>query len=65
MKGLELHFYSLMPGVLGSPLFLFALWYPVKGCVGDVAWLSSHHMSDPSQLPSHNDGAHTVLVAHK
>ena len=28
---------------------------------GDVARLSSHHMSDPSPSPSHDDGAHAVL----
>ena len=63
MEGLELPFYSSTPGVLGSPSFPFPLWCPVKGCAGDVAWLSSHHMSDPSPLPLHNDGAHAVLVA--
>ena len=35
----------------------------MKGCAGDVAWLSTHHMSDPSPSPSHDDGAHAVLVA--
>ena len=29
----------------------------------DVAWLSSHHVSDPSSSPSHDDGAHAVFVA--
>ena len=43
--------------------FPFPLWCPVKGCAGDVAWFSSHHMSDPSPSPSHDDGAHAVLVA--
>jgi len=35
----------------------------VKGCVGDAAWHSSYHMSDPSPSPSHDDGVHAVLVA--
>ena len=35
----------------------------MKGCAGDVAWLSSYHMSDPSPLPSRDNGAHAVLVA--
>ena len=35
----------------------------MKGCAGDVAWPSSYHMSDPSPSPSHDDGAHAVLVA--
>ena len=30
--------------------------------MGDVAWLSFHHISDPSPSPSHHDGAHAVLV---
>ena len=63
MEGLRLPFYSSTPGVLGSPLFQLPLWCPVKGCAGDVAWVSSHHMSDPSPSPSHDDGAHAVLVA--
>ena len=63
VEGLKLPFYSSTPGVLGSPLFLFPLWCPVKGCAGDVAWLSSHHMSNPSPSSSHDDGAHAVLVA--
>ena len=63
MEGLELPFYSAMPGVLGSPPFPFSLWCPVKGCAGDAAWLSSHHMPDPSPSSSHDDGAHDVLVA--
>ena len=50
-----------MPGVLGSPPFPFPLWCPVKGCAGDVTWLSSDDMSDPS--PTYDDGAHAVLVA--
>ena len=41
----------------------FPLWCPVKGCAGYVAWFSSHHMSDPSPSPTHDDGAHAVLVA--
>ena len=61
MEGLELPFYSSTPGVLGSHLFPFPLWCPVKGCAGDVAWLSSHHI-DPSPSPSPDDGAHAVLV---
>ena len=63
VEGLKLPFYSSTPGVLGSPPFPFPLRCPVKGCAGDVAWLSSHHMSDPSSLPSHDDGVHAVLVA--
>ena len=51
-----------MPGVLGSPSCPLPLWRPVKGCVGDVAWLS-YHMSDPSPSPLHDDGAHAVLIA--
>ena len=35
-EGLELLFYSLTPGVLGSHSFLPSLWCPVKGCAGDV-----------------------------
>ena len=35
----------------------------MKGCAGDVAWLSPHHMSDPSLSPSHGDGTHAILVA--
>ena len=35
----------------------------MKGCAGDVAWLSSHHMSDPYPSPSHDDGVHASLVA--
>ena len=35
----------------------------MKGFAGDVAWLSSHHMSDPSPSPLRDDGAHAVLVA--
>ena len=30
--------------------------------MGDVAWLSSHLMSDPSPLLSHDDGTHAVQV---
>ena len=63
MEGLELPFYSSTRGVLGSPSIPLPLWFPVKVCAGDVAWLSSHHMSDPSPSPSHDDGAHAVLVA--
>ena len=63
MEGLELPFYSLTPGALGSPLFLLPLWCPMKGYAGDVAWLSLHHMSNPSPSPSHDDGAHAVVVA--
>ena len=54
MEGLEFAFYSSMPGI--------PLWCPVEGCVGDVALLSSHYISDPSPLPSHDDGVHAVLV---
>ena len=63
MEGLKLPFYSSTPGVLGSTPFPLPLWCPVKGCADDVAWLSSHHMSDPSPSPLHDDGAHAVLVA--
>ena len=35
----------------------------MKGCAGDVAWLSSHHMSDTYPSPSHDDGVHAFLVA--
>ena len=62
MEGLELPFYSSMPGVLGSPSFLLPLWHPEKSCTADVAWLSPHHMSNPSPWPSHDDGTHAVLV---
>ena len=58
-----LPFYNSKPGVLGSSLFLLPLWCPVKGCAGDVAWLSSHLMSDPSQSSLHDDRAYAVLVA--
>ena len=34
----------------------------MKGGAGDVVWLSSHHMSDRSLSPFHDDGAHAVLV---
>ena len=63
MESLKLPFYSSTPGVLGSPPFPLPLWYPVKGCAVNVAWLSSHHMPDPSPSPSHDDSAHAVLVA--
>ena len=63
MESLKLPFYSSMPGVLGSPPFPLPPWCPVKGRAGDVAWFSSHHMPDPSKSPSHDDGAHAVLVA--
>ena len=63
MESLKLPFYSLTPGVLGLSPFPLPLWCPVKGCAGDVAWLSSHHMPNPSPSPSHDDGAHAVLVA--
>jgi len=62
MEGFEFPFHSSTPGVLGSHLFPLTFWCPVKGCAGDVAWLSSHHMSDPSPMPSHDDGAHAVLM---
>ena len=61
MESLKLPFYSSTPGVLGSPPFPLPLWCPVKGCAGDVTWLSSHHMPNPSPSPSHS--AHAVLVA--
>ena len=35
----------------------------MKGCAGDAAWLSSHHMSNPSPSPSHDDDPHAVLVS--
>ena len=35
----------------------------MKACAGDVSWLSSHHVSNPSPLPLHDDGAHAILVA--
>ena len=60
MEGLELPFYSPTPGVLGSSSFPLPLWCPVKVCAGDVAWISSNHMSDPSPSSSHDDGAHAV-----
>ena len=63
VEGLELPFYSSTPGVLGSHLSSFSLWCPVGGCAGDVAWRFSHHMSNPSASPSHDDDAHAVLVA--
>ena len=43
MEGLKLPFYSSTPGVLGLPSCTLPFWCPVKGCAGDVAWLSSHH----------------------
>ena len=45
------------------PSIPLPLWCPVKGCAGDVTWLSSHHMSNLSPSPSHDDGAHAVLIA--
>ena len=60
MEGLELPLYSST--LLESPSLPLPLWGPVKGCPGDVAWLSSHHMSDPSPSPSYDNGAHAVLV---
>ena len=63
MEGLEFPFPSSTPGVLASPSFPLPFWCPVKGCAGDVAWLSSHHMSDPSASPLQYDGAYAVLVA--
>ena len=67
MEGLELPLYSWTrgwtPGVFGLPSFPLPFWCPVKGCAGDVACLSSHHMSDSSPSPSHDGGAHAVLVA--
>ena len=62
MEGLKVPFYS-STRVLGLAPFPLPLWCPVKGYAGDVAWLSSHHMPDPSPSPSHDDGAHAVLVA--
>ena len=35
----------------------------MKSCVGDVAWLSSHHVFDPFPWPLHDDDAYAVLVA--
>ena len=35
----------------------------MKGCAGDVAWLSSHHKTDPALLPQHDDVVLAVLVA--
>ena len=63
MESLKLPFYSSTAGVLGLPPFPLPLWYPLKGCAGYVAWLSSHHMPDPSPSHSPGDGAHAVLVA--
>ena len=63
MKDLELSFFSSTPGAFRTPSFPPPLWFPVKVCAADIAWLSSHHMSDPSPSPSHDDGAHAVLVA--
>ena len=63
MEGLEFPFPSSTPGVLASPSFPLPFWCPVKGCAGDVAWLSSHRISDPSGSPSQYDGAYAVLVA--
>ena len=48
---------------LPSPSFQLLLWCPVRGCALHVSWLSSHHMSNPSPFPSHDDGAHAVVVA--
>ena len=52
----ELPFYSRLR-------FRFSSGVPVEGSVGDVSWLSSHHMSDQSPSPSHNDGTHAALAA--
>ena len=63
MEGLELPSgYRSTPGALGSLSFPLPLWCSEKGCAEDVAWLSSHHMSDLSPSPSHDDCAHAVLV---
>ena len=62
MEGLELPFYGLTPDVLGSPSFPLLLCFPLKGCTGDVGWLSSRHKSNPSPLPLHDDNVHAVLV---
>ena len=35
----------------------------MKGCVGDVSGLLSHHMADPFPSPSHDDGVNALLVA--
>ena len=63
MEGLKLPLLQFDARLLGSPPFPFSLRCPVKGCAGDVAWRSPRHMSDPSPSPSHDDGAHAVLVA--
>ena len=34
----------------------------MKGCAGDVAWLSSYHKSGPSSWPTHDDGPQAVLI---
>jgi len=62
MEGLELPFYNSTPCVLGSPSFPLFLWCSVMGFAGDVAWLSSHHISNSCPSPSHDDSAHAVLV---
>ena len=46
-----------------SPRFPLPLWSPLKGCMGDVTWLSSQHKSDTSPLPLRDDGTHAVFVA--
>lgn len=51
------------PVLLGLPRFPLPLWCPVQGCAGNVARLSSHHMSDPSPSPSYDNGTHAVLLA--
>ena len=50
--------------VKGELKTLHHTWGTIQKChAGDVAWLSSYHMSNPSPSPLHNDGAHVVLVA--
>ena len=35
----------------------------MESCATDIIWLSSHHVSDPSPSPLHDDGFHAALVA--
>ena len=56
-------FDSSTPGVPGLPSLPLFLWCLENICTGDVVRLSSHYVSYPSPLPSHDDCVHVTLVA--